>query len=83
MAYVEFGSSGDRDSRLNEMAALDYNDVSADRQCVAAVAALEAILEHQAKGEPDCVARVNDPNGGLVLYKPGVAEPIVMYDGKV
>ncbi len=83
VAYVEFGSTGDRDSRLAQMAALDYNDVSADRQSVAAIAALEAILEHQANGEPDCVVRVNDPNGGLVLYKPGVSEPVVLYDGKV
>ncbi len=83
VAYVEFGSTGDRDSRLAQMTALDYNDVSADRQSVAAIAALEAILEHQAAGEPDCIVRVNDSNGGLVLYKPGIAEPVVLYDGKV
>jgi len=83
VAYVEFGSTGDRDSRLKQMTALDYNDVSADRQSVAAIAALEAILEHQAAGEPDCIVRVNDSNGGLALYKPGVSEPVVLYNKQV
>ena len=62
---------------------LSYNDLSADRQTVAAVQALEAILERQAPGEPDCVVRVNDPQGGLVLYRPGSAEPIVLYRDNV
>jgi predicted dehydrogenase len=86
LAYVEFGGSGpgtktgaDRAARLEEIGRLHYNDLSADRQTVAAVQALEAILERQAAGEPDCVVRVNDPRGGLVLYRPGFAEPTVLY----
>ena len=80
LAYVEFGGSpADRPSRLEEICRLGYNDLSADRQTVAAVQALEAILERQAAGEPDCVVRVNDPKGGLVLYRPGSADPIVLY----
>jgi len=80
LAYVEFGGSpADRTSRLEEICRLGYNDLSADRQTVAAVQALEAILERQAAGEPDCVVRVNDPKGGLVLYRPGSADPIVLY----
>ena len=83
-AYVEFaGSKADRSQRLAEMQALGYNDLAADRQTVAAVQALEAILDHHVAGEPDCVVRVNDALGGLVLYRPGKAEPVVLYEGKV
>ena len=80
LAHVEFaGDEAGRASRLAEINALNYNDLSADRQTVAAVQALEAILERQHNGEPDCVVRVNDSAGGLVLYRPGSAEPDVLY----
>jgi predicted dehydrogenase len=83
-AYVEFaGSKAERGQRLCQMWGLGYNDLSADRQTVAAVQALEAILQHHARGEPDCVVRVNDSKGGLVLYQPGQAEPEVLYAGRV
>jgi hypothetical protein len=84
LAYVEFGGSpSNRPQRLEEIGRLNYNDLSADRQTVAAVQALEAILERQAQGEPDCVVRVNDARGGLVLYRPGSAEPTILYSGTV
>jgi len=84
LAYVEFaGAKSDRTKRYQEMQSLGYNDLSNDRQTVAAVQALEAILAHHAAGEPDCVVRVNDANGGLVLYRPGKREPEVLYTGKV
>lgn len=84
LAYVKFGGSlTDQPQRLAQMQSLAYNDLAADRQSVAAVQALEAILDHHAKGEPDCVVRVNDSNGGLVLYRPGTAEPVVLYEGQV
>ncbi len=84
LAYVEFGGDDKgRQDRLEEIGELAYNDLAADRQTVAAVQALEAILERQAKGEPDCVVRVNDRLGGLVLYRPGSAEPTILYAGKV
>ena len=58
VAFVEHGGdSGDRDSRLQEIRQLQYADLAADRQVVAAVQAMEMILEQQAKGNPDCVAR--------------------------
>lgn len=83
-AYVEFGGeAAERPKRLAEMQQLSYNDVRNDRQVVAVVQALEAILEQQANGRPDAVVRVNDPAGGLVLYHPGQSEPHVLYDGKV
>ena len=84
VAAVEFGGpESERNQRLKQARSLTYNDLSADRQVVAAVQALEAILDQQAKGNPDCVVRVNDANGGLVLYHPGTAEPMVLYNGKV
>lgn len=84
VAYVERGGdTAERPARLAEMQQLGYNDLSADRQTVAAVQALEAILEQQYQGHPDCVVRVNDPAGGLVLYRPGSEEPQVLYGGIV
>jgi predicted dehydrogenase len=84
IAYVEFaGPEGERAKRLCQMWGLAYNDLSADRQTVAAVQALEAILARHVAGEPDCVVRVNDSAGGLVLYRPGSAEPEVLYHGTV
>jgi predicted dehydrogenase len=78
VAFVEYGP-GDRADRLTAMHALAYNDLSADRNCVAIVQALEAILREHAAGRPGCVVRVNAPGGGLVLYAPGRAEPTVLY----
>lgn len=84
VAYVEHGGDkSKRSERLAEMQALGYNDLTADRQSVAAVQALEAILEEQAGGHADCVVRVNEAKGGLVLYRPGSAEPRVLYPGRV
>jgi len=84
LARVEFsGPESERNDRLNHARTLGYNDLAADRQVVAAVEGLEAILAHAVAGQPDCVVRVNDDNGGLVLYAPGSAEPTVLYDGTV
>lgn len=84
LAYVKFaGTAADESKRLAEVQALSYNDLAADRQSVAAVQALEAILERHAAGEPDCVVRVNDSHGGLVLYRPGSSDPQVLYRGQV
>lgn len=60
-AFVEYaGPKAERGERLAAMQRLGYNDLAADRQTVAAVQALEAILDHHVAGEPDCVVRVND-----------------------
>ncbi len=81
VAFVEFsGDESQRSARLDEIRTLNYNELAADRQTVAAVQALEAILNHQSNGQPDCVVRVNDTNGGLVLYRPGCAEPEVLFE---
>jgi predicted dehydrogenase len=84
LAHVEFGGkSEERPERLRQMRQLTYNDITADRQTVAAVQALEAILQRHAAGEPDCVVRVNDEKGGLVLYRPGSTQAEVLYEGNV
>ena len=84
VAYVEFGGSPDqRDRRLEEIRALSYADLAADRQVVAAVQALEAILDEHARGHPGCLVHVNCPDGGLVLHRPGSTEARVLYPGEV
>src|SRR5439155_14797726 len=84
LAYVEFGGDASgRAARFAEVQELSYNELAADRQTVAAVQALEAILAHAANGEPDCVVRVNGPDGGLVLYRPGLSHPEILYLRKV
>ena len=84
VATVEHGGpASERGKRLGEINGRLYNDLSADRQTVAAVQGLEAILDHQFRGHPDCVVRVNDRAGGLVLYRPGSAEPEVLFGPKV
>jgi hypothetical protein len=84
VATVEFGGpAAERAQRLCQAWGLAYNDLSADRQTVAAVQALEAILARHVAGEPDCLVRVNDPAGGLVLFAPGRDQPSVLYSGVV
>jgi predicted dehydrogenase len=84
VAQVEFGGPAeDRGRRLAEARKLAYNDLSADRQVVAAVQAMEAILARRADGVPDTVVRVDDPRGGLVLYTPGSSEAEILYELRV
>jgi predicted dehydrogenase len=84
LAEVEFGGpASERSQRLDVARRLTYNDLSADRQVVAAVEAMEAILARHVAGRPDAVVRVNDDHGGLVLYQPGSAKPEVLYSGTV
>jgi len=84
VAFVEYGGPPEqRDRRLRAMQQLDYNDLAADRRCVAIVQALEAILERAAQGKPGCIVRVNGPDGGLVLYEPGNPKTTVLYAPRV
>jgi hypothetical protein len=80
VAAVDFGGPpAERPQRLAAARRLAYNDVSADRQVVATVQAMEAILARHAAGTPNCVVTVNDSHGGLVLHAPGDPEPEVLY----
>jgi predicted dehydrogenase len=80
VAFVEFGGPPDkRSDRLAQMRALTYNDVSADRNVVAAVQALEAILRAHAADRPGGLAHVNGARPGLWLSVPGHGEPECLY----
>jgi predicted dehydrogenase len=80
LAFVEFGGpASERSQRLEQMRGLGYNDVSADRNVVAMVQALEAILARHAAGQAGSMVSVNTPQGGLVLQLPGRTEGIVLY----
>lgn len=84
VAFVEFGGAKEgRDERLSAMRALSYNDVASDRNTVAIVQAMEALLQRQAQGQPGCVVEVNGSRGGLVLLTPGKPEATVLYQGSV
>lgn len=84
VAHVEFGGPADqRDQRLEQARDLAYNDLAADRQTVAAVQAMEAILAHHVAGQPDAVVQVNHSAGGLVLLLPGCESPEVLYKPRV
>ena len=80
VAFVEFGGSPAlRTERVEQMHALSYDDLSGDRNTVAVVQALEAILKEHAAGNPDSMVEVNTREGGLVLRRPGKTEPMILY----
>ena len=84
VAMVEFGGpASERAARFEQARTLLYNDLAADRQTVAAVQALEAILADAAVGRADSVVHVNAAEGGLVLYRVGEGKPVVLYEGRV
>ncbi|HQU42229.1 MAG TPA: Gfo/Idh/MocA family oxidoreductase [Pirellulales bacterium] len=75
VAQVELGGPpSERERRLDRARLLAYNDLSADRQTVAAVQAMEAILARHAAGKPNCVVEMTEA-GRLVLFAPGNPEP--------
>ena len=69
--------------RLDQMRALHYSDLSADRNTVAIVQAMEALLGEHVAGRPGCVVKVNEERGGLVLDVPGLATPTILYPDRV
>ncbi len=84
VAEVEFGGPPAlRPERLEAVRRQRYADLSADRNTVATVQAMEAILAHHAAGRPGATVRVDGPDGGLVLYHPGRAGGEALYPGRV
>jgi predicted dehydrogenase len=84
VAFVEYAREpSERSKRLEQMRRLAYTDLSADRNVVAIVQGLEAILERHAAGHPGGAVFVNTQEGGLVLRRPGEAVPVVLYQGRV
>jgi D-galacturonate reductase len=84
VAYAEFGGPPEgRSARLEEMRGRTYDDLSADRNTVAVVQSLEAILSHHAQNRPGGQVLVNGPDGGLVLLLPGDPRREVLYNGRI
>jgi predicted dehydrogenase len=84
VAFVEYGGpDAERTLRLEQMRALAYNDLSADRNTVAVVQALEALLEQHVRGKPGSMVEVNGSEAGLLLHLPGQTNPIILYSGRV
>jgi predicted dehydrogenase len=84
VAFVEFGGSPAlRPERLNQMRALSYNDLAADRNTVAIVQAMEAILDRHAKGEPGSMVEVNGKIKGLIQHLPAGTASVVLYSSEV
>jgi predicted dehydrogenase len=84
VAFVEFaGPAAERPQRLQKMRDLAYNDVSSDRNTVAIVQAMEAILQQQVQGRPGSMVEVNAAEGGLVLRLSGRPESTVLYAHRV
>jgi len=84
VAFVEHGGPPtERAGRLEQIRGLAYSDLSADRNTVAIVQAMEAILARHARGEPGGVVFVNVEAGGLVLRLPGRSGDEVLYPGQV
>jgi len=83
-AFVEHaGPPALRTQRLEAMRALAYNDTQADRNVVAIVQAMEAILAEHAAGNPGGLVEVNGRDAGLALWLPGRAKPRILYAEKV
>ena len=80
VAFVEYGGPPAlRTERLEQVRGLAYNDLSADRNTVAVVQAMEAILERHARGQVGTIVEANTSRGGLILHVPGRIEPEVLY----
>lgn len=84
LAYLEYGGiQRDRNLRLRFLQKQTWCDISGERNTVAIVQAMEAILDAHANGHPGGVATFNDPAGGLVLRFPGSKETRILYAGQI
>jgi hypothetical protein len=80
VAFVEFGGpAAERPRRLEMMRALTYNDLAADRNTVAVVQALEAILARHAQGQSGSMVEVNSTLDHLALCAPGQVKQELLY----
>ena len=84
IAFVEHGGpDSERESRYRTVSAMTYNDIRAERNCVAVVQALEVILSDAAIGKHGSVGFVNHDLGGLVLCRSGSSDAKVCYRNQV
>lgn len=79
VAWLEHGGPAtERERRLQQLRQLNYNDLAADRQVVAAVAAMEAILTAAAAGDGWGTVTVSENCEKLLLHLPGLAPRLVV-----
>lgn len=84
VAELEFGGlPAERDSRLEKLREQTWCDLSADRNTVAIVQAMEFLLAAHASGRPGGQVFVNTAEGGLVAKFPGILDSTVIYSGTV
>ncbi len=80
VAWLDWGGAdAQRPNRWQNLRELAYNDIASDRNSVAAVQAMEAILAVHVNGSPGAMVQVDGPAGGLALFRPGHVEPEVLY----
>ena len=84
LAHLEFGGpESRRQDRLMALREQPWCDLSAERNTVAIVQAMEAILKYHAAGLPGACAFINTPEGGITLKFPGSTEHQILYSKKV
>lgn len=84
VAHLEFGGpDSSKMDRLAELKKQSWCDLSADRNTVAIVQSMEAILESHSQGKPGATAFINTDEGGIVLRLPGESGATVIYPDPV
>jgi len=84
LAHLEFGGpESQKINRLQSLRGQSWCDLSADRNTVAIVQAMEAILDCHAQGVPGACALINTPEGGISMKFPGSSEKRVLYSNRV
>jgi hypothetical protein len=62
---------------------MGHGALEADRNVVAIVQSMEALLSAHAAGMPGGIVVVNGGAGGLVMHLPGSVVPVVLYHPSV
>jgi hypothetical protein len=69
--------------RLTDVRAMGHAALESDRNVVAIVQSMEALLVAHAGGKPGGIVVVNGDAGGLVMHLPGSDEPVILYQPPV
>lgn len=72
-----------KSARLNDVRSMGHGALEADRNVVAIVQSMEALLSAHAAGMPGGIVVVNGGAGGLVMHLPGSVAPVVLYHPSV
>lgn len=80
---AQAASAEEKSLRLGEVRSMGHGALESDRNVVAIVQAMEALLAAHAEGNPGGVVVVNGAAGGLVMHLPGTLAPIVLHQPSV